>query len=248
MCDPITAGLVLAAGTGAQVLGQRRSEKATERYTGQVQDAEARRQEDLRQRRMAELQKALDSSGIESTRERMSDAKDTRMQDYADVEARGREERGYSEAPSARTGAAKIVQGEFDRESAEAGADVTQQADARARLASFGDANLSNALAMQPLKENISKDARFARNSAGVMDYELQDAVKRGQAKGKNLQLLGDVLSMGGSMGMNAAAFSGAAGGSGGAGAAGTAGTAAGNSDSLVRMGKTRPNQTQMIY
>jgi len=197
----------MAGGTAAQTYGQRQAEKASEKGMNAARLAEEGRQGKLRDERFSQLDKAMKGAGVEATNESMQEAVTQRKADYDNVDARSEEAAGYGTSPGNVRRGPKVVQAEFDRNDAEADADIEQTADARARMAAFGDANLSRALELAPMKQNIATSGNFARGSAGVLPFETQAAYAKGQKKGRGIRMVGDILSTAGQAGLTAGAF-----------------------------------------
>lgn len=219
MCIPLLPLALMAAGTFAKYLGEKKAERARE----QTFNAERDRQKAMTDEQQARFQDSLGRTQDLLDPAMQQAAQQKRESSLASVivpaNANGSYMPGSSSAPA-------IVAGAADKVNAEGAASSSQLARALAALGATGDQ-------MQGLNIGIGRDAQqigqiggFKAGSAGVLDAEMQAAAQ----KGAFLRGIGGLAQTIGTAWMGAPSGSGAI-----AGASGQMGTTAGRIGSMFK-------------
>jgi hypothetical protein len=213
MCNPLMIGAAVAtlAGTGAQIHGQRKAEKAA---------VNVRRAEDARQagfREQAETafagnQRAFEREAID---ENMAAKQTAREAAYRAANANA--PRAAAPVAAGSLGGNKVVQSNLANTLRDTSKRTTAQGAARAELGSFNDAMFDASLLQRRGREGIGMASSFGRGSLNATGAELQAA----QHKGDRAKQLGQILST-----IGAAMSAGAGAAAAGAGAAAGGGLA----------------------
>jgi hypothetical protein len=189
MCEPMSiAALALtAAGTAAQIQGQRQAKKAW----NSAQSAENARQSAYQQEGMGYFDKALDRSQKAEQDKILGDATTKRGDKYTgavkDFDVNTDMLFGQQSAPEVvRNTVASKVQDAVD--------DQRLEGLRKALLDAWGDTQLQNAVANQRSGDKIGMVGRFANSSAGVLPLELEAA----KGRGSGMRSLGSALQAGG--------------------------------------------------
>ena len=220
MCNPLAIGIgLMAAGTGAQMHGARKADKATlaahvaerERQKGHQEQAESA---------FAENQKALDFENVEQS---MANNAAARQDAYSAVNAAA--PRAAEQAAAGSMGGNQVFAGDLAAALGRAGDAVGQAGAARANLGAFGDSMFDASLLTRRGREQIAQAGDFASGSEKASRWEFEAARRRGD----NARALGALLStVGGSVLGGAGAAAGAGAGAGAGATAIGAGTATG--------------------
>lgn len=199
MCEPATLATIAiastAAGTAAQIAGQRKSKKAMEGAAA----AERIRQKGFRDESNAVFDQSLSKQGAETQKQGMTAAEAKRAQVMTEAQ---------SAAPVAdvasKNGAPTIVADETAARVAAGNTAAGLDAANRAALASFGDVQLGNALANIRTNQSLAQLSNFSRGSTDVLGLEMEAARNKGAGLigiGQGLTAIGSVAGLGAGMG-----------------------------------------------
>lgn len=198
MCNPVAIGLALtAAGTAAQVAGQRKAQKAMEG----AREAERIRQKGYQDESAAVLDKSManadkgaqDAQEAEALAKRESDAANATASVRAPVEATGANLAGDQTANT-------VIDTERSAQAAKNLNFAGQQGGAKAKLLSFQDLNIANAIANARAAQDHARIAGFSKGSGDVLPIEMESASHRGdglKTLGQGLQVAGTIAGMG---------------------------------------------------
>lgn len=230
MCNPVAIGLVVA-GTALSVNAQNRRQAAMEDAAAKARLLESTRQKGYEDQREAALTKNQDNMTLDSQEGQLADAAAAREAAYNKATTLPEATYGQSGTAS-NSDQPTVVQSTAEKARAKADADVQKTGAARAKLRSFDDLNLNNAVANTNAGNQIGMWADFARQSAGLLPGEVQSAMASKSGKYRTQELLGTAMSMYGGAGAPAlfggAAAAGTAAAGAGAASAGAAGAGAG--------------------
>lgn len=197
MCDPVTltAVALTAAGTAAQAEGQSQARHAQQ---GAV-SGEIGRQKVYRDKSLASEGDTLQGVSRPVQDKLASDAEAKRGVNYAAPIGGPSPTAGASGSspyvsPLAPSNPA--IAAEFQRQGDNQQSKSLGEALAKARLDSYGDANLMTGIRTQHNAQDIGINSAEARGSNAVLPFELE-AAKR---KGAGMRALGDVLTLSGSI------------------------------------------------
>jgi hypothetical protein len=168
---------LMAAGTAAQVHGQRKAQKAM----SSAQEAEALRQKKLREEGEGIFNQSLGKLGADSQVKAIEEAGASRGEQMAGAQESvvPSEVKQQGEAPSV------VADDTAARVSAATGK-ARQRALAEGFLGGYGDVSLSNALQNVRANQGIGVLNNFRQGSQGVLDYEMSNAAMAGD-KWKNI-------------------------------------------------------------
>lgn len=188
MCDPVTltAVALVGAGTAAQAEGQGQARHAAK---GAV-SAESKRQGVIRDKSYGVVDNTLSGMGRPAQDQLQGNAERARGAAYTAPIG--------TTAPfmSPLAGSNPAIAGEFQRAGGIAQSKSLGEALARAKLDSYGDANLATDIKTGHNAQDIGFNSRQAQESQAVLPYELEAA----KNKGKNMRSLGDALTAAGSI------------------------------------------------
>jgi hypothetical protein len=194
MCDPVTltAVALVGAGTAAQAEGQGEARHASKAATA----AEIRRQGVIRDKSYASEADTLKgvSRPVQDTLQ--GNAERSRAAAYVAPIGGPSPTGGPSAFVSPLTPSNPAIAAEFNRQGANQQSKSIGEALAKAKLDSYGDANLVTGFRTQRNAQDIGFNTREAQASNAVLPYELE-ASKR---KGAGMRALGDALTMAGSV------------------------------------------------
>jgi hypothetical protein len=206
------AGLALmAGGTAVTIRGQKKAEEAAVNVR-RAEDSRQKRFKDEAEAAFGRNEAALDSDNIKGN---MKATAATREAAYAAANANA--PRSIQQASSNTLGGNKVVDANLGSALQAAGGRVQQQGAARADLGSFGQTMFDANILTGRGRSEIAQQGDFSRGSMNAIGAELESAKNRG----KNMRMLGSVLTaVGGAMMGGAGAAAGAGGVGAGAGAA----------------------------
>jgi len=204
MCNPLAAGIALTAvGTAAQY----RAQQDREREMSALQRAETERQEEIRRKSRPLFDENLASYDRGNIESEMAAAAAKRAAEY---DAQGASAPRANEAlPGSQQTSNVVVMDAFRRALEDAAARAVQAGQARAQLASFGDAFLGAGLDNAQRTDQLGMLGSFSQGSANVLPLELQHAATRR----RNSATIGNLLTGVGTAVMGGAGWGGAAGG-----------------------------------
>lgn len=192
MCDPISASIALTvAGTAAQAAANNKSQKAMQG---------AREAERVRQKGHQDASNAVLESSMAGADKSAQDAAEGKAlaERKAGVDAAVASVRAPVEATGANLAgdqtANAVINSEQAAQASKALGYAGQQGNAKAKLLSFSDLNFGNAIANARAQQDQARIANFAKGSADVLPYELENASHAGDG----LKSLGSLLSTGG--------------------------------------------------
>lgn len=186
MCDPVSAisAAALAAGTGAQIMGQNQARKAQRGVVA----AERGRQQGYQERQAAAVDTATQGASRPAVEAATAERTAARA---ADLREAAPQQTGYLPGQSA---GPQIVRDEVDRQRGIVSAFTNQQGDARAALGGFGDAVFRANTGIGRAAQDVGVQGGFARGSAGLLPLDLNAA----SYKGQGLRTAGDLLVLAG--------------------------------------------------
>jgi hypothetical protein len=208
MCNPLAIGIgLMAAGTGAQMHGQRRAEEAA---------VNVRRAEDARQTvYRGEAEAGFDRNMTATSRETVDAGitDNSKQREAAYNAANMAAPRAAEQASSGSLGGNRVVATNLGDAIAKANAYVQQLGAARAQLNAFGDTMFDQQIETGRGRQDIGQAANLAMHSLKPLEAEGLAA----SHKGSNTRALGSLLSTVGAaiMGGAGAAAGGAAGAAG---------------------------------
>ncbi len=195
MCEPITTAIaanavpislgLTAAGTAAQIAGQKQSQKAM----NNAYALESQRQKGFQGEQHKVFDDSLAGQSADAQKDKLAQAEKERQ---ANAVAVHKEAPVVNIAPAG--GVSKVVADETSTAMNVANAEARRDAEAKALLSAFGDVQLNNALANTRARQNVGMLSDFSRGSSGVNTYEMDVASKRGEGTKK----LGDILTTAG--------------------------------------------------
>lgn len=199
MCEPATLATIAiastAAGTAAQIAGQRKSKKAMEGAAS----AERIRQKRIQDESASVFDKSLGAQGADVQKQGMTEAEAARREAMTAAQ---------SAAPvvnvASKGGTPQVVSDETAARVGVGNRAAAIDAANRAALSSFGDVQLGNALSNIRTNQNLSQLAGFSRGSADVLGLEMEAARNKGAGLigiGQGLTAIGSVAGMGAGMG-----------------------------------------------
>jgi hypothetical protein len=208
MCNPLALGLALtAAGTAAQYKAQ----QDREREMNSLQRAETERQEEIQRKSRPLFDENLAEYRRDNIESEMAAAAANRAAEY---DSQGASAPRANEAlPGSQQTSNVVVMDAFRRALEDAAARAGQAGQARAQLASFGDAFLGAGLDNAQRTDQLGMLGSFSQGSANVLPFELQHAATRR----RNSATIGNLLT-----GVGTAMAGGAGWGGGGTAAATT--------------------------
>lgn len=223
MCTSVGIGLaLLAAGTAASTYAGNMRADAMDDAQSDTLAAEMLRQEQYDREKQSKL---ADIIGTTAGRENVDAAMEEAAARHAAAmlendSTPSSAEEGY--ASKTGTSQPRVVQNALERRRAENKDTLAAEADAMARMGSLGNALAAFSQQRVPHLAAIDASNSFARESASIMPYELQEALRKASKKGQTLSTVGAIASMVGG------AMMGGAGAGAGAASAGTTGAATG--------------------
>lgn len=213
MCNPLAIGIALAgAGTAAQYKAQ----QDREREMNSLQRAETERQEEIQRKSRPLFDENLGEYRRDNIESEMAAAAASRAAEY---DSQGASAPRANEAlPGSQQTSNVVVMDAFRRALEGAAARAAQAGQARAQLASFGDAFLGAGLDNAQRTDQLGMLGSFSQGSANVLPLELQHAATRR----RNSATIGNLLT-----GVGTAMMGGGWGGAAGGTAAATTNVAA---------------------
>lgn len=174
MCNPLAAGIALTAvGTAAQYKAQR----DREREMSALQRAETERQEEIQRKSRPLFDENLAEYRRDNIESEMAAAAANRAAEY---DSQGASAPRANEAlPGSQQTSNVVVMDAFRRALEGAAARAGQAGQARAQLASFGDAFLGAGLDNAQRTDQLGMLGSFSQGSANVLPIELQHAATR---------------------------------------------------------------------
>lgn len=199
MCEPATLATIAiastAAGTAAQIAGQRKSKKAMEGAAA----AERVRQKKFQDESATIFDASLGKQGSEVQKQGMTAAEKARQDAMIGAQSQGPVVNVASVG-----GAPQVVSDETAARVGVGNRAAAMDAANRAALASFGDVQLGNALYNIRANQGLSQLAGFSRGSTDVLGLEMEAARNKGAGLvgiGQGLTAIGTVAGMGAGMG-----------------------------------------------
>ena len=203
MCNPIAAGIALTAvGTAAQY----RAQQDREREMSALQRAETERQEEIRRKSRPLFDENLASYDRGNIESEMAAAAAKRAAEYDSQGAYA--PRANEALPGSQQTSNAVVMDAFRRALEGAAARAGQAGQARAQLASFGDAFLGAGLDNAQRTDQLGMLGSFSQGSANVLPLELQHAATRR----RNSATIGNLLTGVGTAMIGRAGWGGSAG------------------------------------
>jgi len=201
MCEPISASLALmAAGTAAQMQGQKKAQKAM----SAAQEAEATRQKRLRGEGEGIFNKSLGRLGAENQRSAIDQAGKKRGEQMA-----GAQDESAPIQIDQSGAAPNIINEDTSARVSDATSKARQRALAEGFLGGYNDVSLSNALENSRANQGIGVLNNMRQGSQGVLGLEMNNASMAGDRWnniGKGLSTAGSLVGLYGAMAPAAAA------------------------------------------